>query len=411
MSRITGLPVRATLRKELVSKGEVERYLQDNLHAEYTPQEMHGEEAALKAFGVVAPDFSLEKFLVSFFTEQAAGFYDPRRKTMFMADWVSPDQQSVVLAHELTHALQDQSFDLWHFAHAVRDNDDAMNARDALLEGYATLAMVQTTLGSVPVEKLPSMDSVVEQSVTQQMAEFPVYSSSPFFLRFQLLFPYVQGVQFSRRALELGGWKRLNQVFADPPTSTRQIFQPDLYFGADQSGPNPSSVPAPAAARRDPELALPPPPALQHAAGIKQVEDNVMGALGYYALFGQLLSVDASRKVSGSWVADRYIVYQGPAPGDLILVSRTRWENPEAASDFCAAYQTILEKRWAEPAAGASKPPDRVSGTDGAAPEVLLRTSGARRTILLRQGDECRWMEGVPAKQADALAGWLESLP
>ncbi|HEY6291661.1 MAG TPA: hypothetical protein VI455_08895 [Terriglobia bacterium] len=409
MSKITELPIKAPLKKRLISKSEVEKYLNDNLHSDYTPPELHGEEAALKAFGVVGPDFNLEKFLVSFYTEQAAGFYDPRRQTMFMADWVEPDQQKMVLAHELTHALQDQSFDLWKYMHATRDDDDASAAREALVEGYATLAMLQSILGSMPVEKLPSVDTLLDQVVNQQMAEYPVFSRAPFFLRFQMLFPYIQGLQFALKGLQLGGWTRLNQTFTLPPTSTRQIFQPGLYY-ASTPGDAVGNVRTPGG-RSDPgaPLALPPPPALEGVAGLRRVEANTMGALGYYALLGQLISPEEAPKVSGSWVADRYLVYEGPAPGQFTLLVRTKWANEEAASSFCSDYRTILEKRSPEAVPDDSGSAKAAAGTASAA-EVLLQTSGPRRTILLRQGDECRWAEGVPADQADALAKWLASL-
>ena len=120
MSELTGLPIKSPLKKQIISRAEVEKYLAENLHVEMTPQEIHIQEATLRAFGLVSPDFNLEKFLISFYTEQAAGFYDPHHKTMFIADWVDPDMQRLVLAHELTHALQDQNFDLEKFLKAAR---------------------------------------------------------------------------------------------------------------------------------------------------------------------------------------------------------------------------------------------------------------------------------------------------
>jgi hypothetical protein len=401
MSRITGLPIKAPLKKELVSKTEIERYLKENLHAEYTPEEIHGQEAALKAFGLVAADFDLGKFLISFYTEQAAGFYDPRRKTMFMADWVAPELQKLVLAHELTHALQDQNFDLWKFMHATRDNDDASAAREALVEGYATLAMMQEMLQPAPVEKLPSLDALLDQLVSRQMEEYPVFSHAPFFLRFEMLFPYVQGMSFNRRGLTRGGWKRLNQTFTDPPASTKQIFQPDLYFGLSAAGGS--------AAQGDPaggEMELPPPPTLEHASGWKRVEANVMGELGYQALLGQLVSAKAAQ-VTESWVADRYLVYEGPTSGQYVLIARTRWSSPEAAASFCGDYRAILEKRGSAPA---SKAEPGTSGSDHGSREGLLRLGGTRPAIFWQGGEECRWAEGVPSAEADTMANWLESL-
>ena len=395
MSRITGLPVKAPLKKERVSKIEVEKYLKENLAVEYTPAQIHGEEAALKAFGLVDADFDLQKFLVSLYTEQAAGYYDPRRKTMFTADWVEPDQQKMVLAHELTHALQDQSFDLWKFMHATPDNDDATAARQALVEGYATLAMIQAMLGSVPIEKLPSLDAMMEQVVNQQMTEYPIFSKAPFFLRFQVLFPYAQGMHFVHEGLVSGGWKRLNQIFDHPPATTSDIFQPDLYFKP--AIPGQSSV----------SVDLPAPPAIAHDSHLEQVESNFMGELGYYALIGQLLSQDAAAKVTKPWVADRYKVYDGPEPGQFMLLARTRWENEEAASAFCSDYRSILQKRWPETSGPASV---GTSTSHDRSKPVIFATQGPRQTMLLLEGNECRWGEGVPAAQADAVTTWLEAL-
>ena len=420
MSGITGFPIQAPLKKQIISRKELHRYLTDNLHAEYSADEMHGEEAALKAFGVVGPDFNLEQFLVSFYTEQAAGFYDPRRKTMFIADWVSPDLQSPVLAHELTHALQDQSLDLWKFMQGTRDNDDSTAARQALVEGYATVAMMQTMLGSVPVEKVPSIDAMMEQLVNQQMAEFPVFTHAPFFLRFEALFPYVQGLHFSLRGLILGGWKGLNRTFADPPTSTREIFQPDLYFNDASGHANGDSgrlhASGPAArntTRRESAITLAPPAALTHAAGLRLVENNVMGEAGYYALLGQLISEEEAKGVTGDWVADRYLVYDATPAGQHVLIARTRWASPGASRAFCNDYRTLLVKRWPEPAMEPTTGPGGSSGdgTPSDTPRVLLRTAGPLQTLLFNEGDECRWAEGVPAAEADAVAKWLESLP
>ena len=143
MSQITGLPIKGPLKKQVISRPEIEKYLTQNLHEEMTPAEIHAQEALVRALGLVSRDFNLEKFLISFYTEQAAGFYDPKRKTMFIADWIPAETQTMVLSHELTHALQDQSWDLESYLHGARDDDDATNARQAVVEGYATAAMLQ----------------------------------------------------------------------------------------------------------------------------------------------------------------------------------------------------------------------------------------------------------------------------
>src|SRR2546422_6255998 len=115
-------------------------------------------------------------------------------KKMFMADWISPDLQKVVLAHELTHALQDQNFGLEKFLRAAREDDDATGARQAIIEGYATAAMMQYLIQPARLTDLPSLQPLIDQVVHQQMAEFPAFSSAPFFFRFEALFPYSQEI-------------------------------------------------------------------------------------------------------------------------------------------------------------------------------------------------------------------------
>ena len=147
MSEMTGLPIKAPLKSQVISRPEIEKYLTANLHEEMTPAEIHAQEALVRALGLVSRDFNLEKFLITLYTEQAAGFYDPKRKTMFIADWIQADLQPMVLSHELTHALQDQNWDLDSFLHATRGDDDASAARDAVVEGYATAAMMEQAAG------------------------------------------------------------------------------------------------------------------------------------------------------------------------------------------------------------------------------------------------------------------------
>lgn len=383
MSQITGLPIRSALRKQLVNRADVRKYLTENLRQEYTPEELHFQEATLKAFGLVAPDFDLAKFLITFYTEQAAGFYDPRRKTMYVADWVSADMQGLVLAHELTHALQDQSFDMDRFVHADRDNDDATGARQAVVEGYATAAMMQRVLGDTPLASLPSLAPLMEGVVHQQMEEFPAFSSAPYFFRFQALFPYTAGMGFMQAALKRGGWKALQQVFINPPRTTREIFEPQMYFEH----------------KPLPEVALPPPPALANVPRLKKLGENIMGQMGYYALLGQFLSEGEAQSASGGWLGDRYIVYQETGTDRYTLVGRVRWSTPEKATTFCHDYHTILVHKY----------PDLTSGKSSTS-DLLLGSAANGRIILLHKGDECLWAEGVPPAQADNMLNYLSSL-
>ncbi len=392
MSELTGLPIKSTLNKQIISRAEVAKYLSETLHAEMTPQEIHIQEATLQAFGLVPPDFNLEEFLIRFYTEQAAGFYDPHRKTMYIADWVEPDMQRLVLAHELTHALQDQNFDLERFLKAARPDDDASDARQAMVEGFATAAMIQQMIAPMKLEDMPSLEPLMAQVIHQQYEEFPAFTRAPFFFRFQSLFPYIEGMGFMQRGLEAGGWKKLNSLFNDPPSTTKEIFDPQAYFEKQPL----------------PKVSLPHPEPLASIRGLSFLTENAMGELGYYSLLGQLISEDEAKSVATGWLADRYLLYEKAAAGSAfgltrrdkqyILVSRTRWASPESALAFFRDYHSILVHKYSELA------PDQRSTTD-----LFIGTAASGQVILLHKGDECLWAEGVPTAQSDALLKWLNS--
>jgi hypothetical protein len=392
MSELTGLPIKAPLKKEIINKAEISKYMSATLHTDVTRQEMHIQEATLEAFGLVPPGFNLEKFLTGFYTEQAAGFYDPRRKTMFIADWVEPDMQRLVLAHELTHALQDQNFDLERFLKAVRSDDDASGARQAVVEGHATAAMIQETIAPMKLEDMPSLEPLMAPVIQHQFAEYPAFTHAPFFFRFQALFPYIEGMGFMQHGLQAGGWKRLNSLFDDPPKTTKEIFDPEVYFEKQSL----------------PKLSLAHPAALAGMRGVNFLAENSMGELGYYALLGQLISEDEAKSVASRWLADRYLLYErvaderstGLTGGDnqYILVSQTRWSSPESALAFFHDYDAILARKYPE------LKPDQRSSSD-----LLIGTAADGQVILLHKGDQCIWAEGVPAMEAEAMLNWLNS--
>ena len=403
ISHLTGLAIKAPLKKRVMNREQMRKFVEENLRTEYTPAYIHEQETVLKAFGLVSPEFDLVKFFVSFYSEQAAGIYDQRSKTMILADWVEPELQNMVLAHELTHALQDQNFDLEKFLLAERSNDDATSARQAITEGYATAAMFQhllppaaldslSSLGSLAeLGNMPSFASLLDAAVQQQFTQFPAFTGAPFSLRFQALFPYSQGMAFMQQGLAHGGWARLNQLFVSPPETTRDIFSPQLYFSGDDA--------AHAAIQENSKLSLPRPKPLAGVAGLKFVVENTMGELGYYSLLGQFISEDAAKSTSAALIEDRYLAYEVPDKHRYALVARTRWTSPEGALSFFRNYHTILAKKFLE------MTPDSRS-----TPDLFIGSTASGTALLLRNGDQCVWAEGVPAAQTDAMIAYLKSI-
>ena len=74
------------------------RYLREKLDEDEGAKRMERSEIVLKKFGLLDRDFQLGTFLLSLLTEQIAGFYDNKTKTVNLLDWIEPEEQKPVLA-------------------------------------------------------------------------------------------------------------------------------------------------------------------------------------------------------------------------------------------------------------------------------------------------------------------------
>src|SRR5688572_24802995 len=142
-SEIRELSILRGVKSGAQSRSEIERMIINNLDSVTTPAEMRAAEVVLKTFGLAPADFAYRSFLIKLLTEQVAGYYDPKAQQFYLADWIEIDGQKPVMAHELTHALQDQHFNLKRFEKWPKGDSDAELAAHALIEGDATLAMTQ----------------------------------------------------------------------------------------------------------------------------------------------------------------------------------------------------------------------------------------------------------------------------
>lgn len=196
----------------------------------------------------------------------------------------------------------------------------------------------------------------------------------------QALFPYVQGIGFIQTGLQQGGWKSLNVLFQEAPDTTRQIFAPQNYYDHQAVA----------------KMELAHPPALDGAPGLQFLYANSLGELGYYGVLGQLLSEDEARAVGEEWLADRYVLYEQAGGNGYTLVARTRWTSADAAGAFFRDYHTILTHKYPQ-----------LSTDPRSTADVFIGSAANGVSLLLREGNECLWAEGVPAARAEALLAWL----
>src|SRR5687767_1040163 len=141
-SELRELSILRAVKSGAQSRADIERMIVKNLDTDTTPGEMHATEVLLRVFGLAPDDFAYRPFLIKLLTEQDAGYYDPKAQQFYLADWIELEGQKPVMAHELTHALQDQHFNLKRFEKWPKGDSDAELAAHALIEGDATLAMM-----------------------------------------------------------------------------------------------------------------------------------------------------------------------------------------------------------------------------------------------------------------------------
>ena len=328
----------------------------------------------LRKLGLVPQDFELRPFLVKLLTEQVAGYYDPRTGEFHLADWIDLDGQKPVMAHELTHALQDQHFNLRRFENWPKHDSDAELAAHALIEGDAMVAMTQYVLRS-PLRQLAMLKSMVLGGGSTE-----VYESAPRVLRESLVFPYTQGAAWASEVYRRGGWEMVSASYKQLPQSSEQILHPEKYFAREE--PVRVSV-------KDISAAL--------VKGWKLGDHDVNGEWGYYLVLDEFLQSKAdSQKAAAGWGGDRYTLYTGPRPTDILLAQKTVWDTEQDAREFFDAYSLRTAKRYAAEASDASDPARRTWKTKEGV--VLIELSGKSVTVL----------EGVPeGADAKALAAML----
>jgi len=244
-SEETGLPIKATVKRTLTTRAAVESYLEEKFNEDEGAKRLQRDEIVLKKFGLLDHDFELKPFLLILLKEQIEAYYDAKTKTVNMLDWVDVDEQKPVLAHELTHALQDQHSDLEKWddqtpddvstnAAADKDHlakDELDTARDAVAEGQATAVMMDYILK--PMGKSLVKDPEVMDFVKGQMAsseDSPVMARAPLLLSESMLFPYREGLSFEQDVwMDQGQTAAFAGALDHPPTSSWEIINPREY--------------------------------------------------------------------------------------------------------------------------------------------------------------------------------------
>jgi hypothetical protein len=241
----TGLPIKSAVKRTLTTRTAEESYLDEKFNEDEGAKRLERDEVVLKKFGLLDRDFELKPFLLALLKEQIEAYYDSKTKTVNILDWIDPEEQKPVMAHELTHALQDQHANLekWddqtpddvsHDAAGDQDHlsrDEMDTARDAVAEGQATAVMMDYILKPLgkSLVKDPEVLDVVRADMNSNQ-DSPVMARAPLLLSESMLFPYREGLSFEQDIwMDQGQTAAFSGALDRPPTSSWEIINPRVY--------------------------------------------------------------------------------------------------------------------------------------------------------------------------------------
>jgi len=370
VSRLRSLDIKQKVKSSFKTKDQIEQAVIKDLDENTPLEDFEASQKTLLKLGLIAKNFRLRDYVVSLLREQVAGFYEPKTKEFYLAAWLPIADQKRVIAHELVHALQDQHFDLRRFEGWPKGDSDAELAAHALVEGEATLVMIEYDFEEqglkLDMNRIGALtDNMIEQDGDSDSKSYPVLAHAPKVLKENLQFPYLYGAGFVGAVLKSGTWKALDKTYISLPESTEQIMHPQRFIVRDK----PVKIDIP-----DLSQAL--------GSGWKKADADVNGEFGYLVALAEFIPKRTARTAAEGWGGDRYVLYENKTTGALLLVQFTTWDTENDAQEFFDAYAARTEKRYKLEKYASSEARSRVYQTN----EGLAAIEHRGKDVLLVEG-------------------------
>lgn len=378
VAKLRGLKIKKPIAMGVMDEAALRARILERLDEDSPPAERAAEAAMMKRWGLVPWDTDLDALTIDLLTEQIAGFYDPAEKKLYVADKPDADDSwaDMLMAHEITHALQDQHFDLEAWMKVVEHDGDASAARAALVEGDGVAVMLEYSLaekGLPPPWNVPGVIKLLTTSM-EPVEGNDLLSRAPLAIRHGLMFPYIRGLEFVSALRRTQPWSKVDDAFRRPPRSTEQILHPELYL-ADEL-PHAISAVAP--------------------AGWTQLHEGVWGEAGWATFFeAHGVSAGAANSAAAGWGGDRVLLLA--AAGDTTALA-----TPQRAVGLAViTFDTDLDALEAWQALSHALD-DLVVGAEVATDTDLRRwiDAAGRFTVAERHGAAIAVVTGAP------LAAW-----
>lgn len=322
---LRGHAFRAAVPVEVEDDAVAAEYFTDRLDRFLPPERRRAWEHVHAAFGFIDRDTDVERVLLDVLAEQAGGYYDPQRESFVLLGDMPAAALSALAVHELTHALDDQYYDLDSLLAATADDDDRGAALGAVIEGSGVDVMTSWMIEALASGELEA--EALTALAAGEAGKAERLRAAPDFVVRSLLASYVAGHAFLRHPGSESMAAQIDRAFAALPVSTEQVLHPAKYWDPDSL-----DVPSPM-------------PGAEFDAGLggayTLLGSGAFGELELASLTGDQLDLGAfgipdgaafTNAAASGWDGDRWWVWaQGKR---LVAVMASRWDSVRDAQEF-----------------------------------------------------------------------------
>jgi hypothetical protein len=329
VGRTRGLPVKREVPSRVLDREKILAKIRAKVEKELPPDVVEHEGEVLAALGLVPPRYDFVEGSLKLIQGRIAGFYEPADGTMYLVDDLAEDEATETLAHELGHALQDQSFALGPLLDFAPGQGDRTAAVHAVAEGDAMAIMFAVTLGpdrDVPVDLLRA-------GLSQSNAASSTAATTPHILQESLVAPYGDGFAFVQARRAQRGWPSVDEAWRALPETTEQLLHEDKY------------------AAREPPIAVATPAFGALGAGFRAATTDVMGEQGLRLLLAEWTRPEVAVEAAAGWGGDRYVVARrddGPGKHTIAVAWRVEMDTDADAEELAAAIAARFGRRCQE---------------------------------------------------------------
>lgn len=391
-SDIRGLDFKEEVEVRVTTSESVRSHLMILLDEEYPGDALEKEERAYKRLGLFPLECSVRDTIVSLLTEQIVGYYDFDTKVLYFVDYPSTIpfftrllfrmagvdidiEGTLVASHELTHALQDQHYDIEALLESTSTSEDLILAVKSLFEGDAMIVGLECTLREAFKEKIDDMGIDFFDQFQGMPGSIPQSDSEvPEFFFDTLMFQYIEGARFVGEARKRGGWEEVGRLYRDLPTSSEQILHPEKYFDH----------------RDDPIELEPLCPGPTGVGRFVPLHSEVIGEFVTSVLLKQFIPENEAVEAAAGWGGDRFASFEDLHTGEVMFIWLTAWDSEEEASEFYRAWDRLVLTRYG----------DSITRTESTG-TMLLRETGSDIVFQERRGDRVLLVEGTRARMVN----------